>query len=271
MGVALPSSSRSVEYASKQLGKERNQDAVVLVLLMIVGIVFVNACIVFALKYCLLFWRLQVAEYTNDASAEERRNFARRDTRMQRRVLTQNVLECLFPRMTYESYLRAQKKHAELRLHRQQKYGNTNPIILTPTAFNPTITSSNVQQSPAVHFLQSDTEGARRDTTADERKYLVERETTPEEELCVVCLENYQGNDFIRILPCGHIFHAHCLDIWMTRTFANCPLCKADYSMLQHLNVWNQYRNPGESSIRHLYGYRNGTLYFLNSRSRSIV
>lgn len=44
---------------------------------------------------------------------------------------------------------------------------------------------------------------------------------------CVVCLEEYEDNDHIRILPfCSHTFHLNCIDVWL-RSNPSCPLCRS--------------------------------------------
>jgi len=53
-----------------------------------------------------------------------------------------------------------------------------------------------------------------------------EQEEEPRGE-CVVCLEEYQDNDHIRILPfCSHTFHLNCIDVWL-RSNPSCPLCRS--------------------------------------------
>ncbi|KAF7653945.1 hypothetical protein LDENG_00076770 [Lucifuga dentata] len=42
---------------------------------------------------------------------------------------------------------------------------------------------------------------------------------------CAVCIEGYKPNDVIRILPCGHVFHKHCVDPWL-QDHRTCPMCK---------------------------------------------
>jgi len=44
---------------------------------------------------------------------------------------------------------------------------------------------------------------------------------------CMVCLSNFAPGEEVRQLPCGHIFHASCVDEWLRRCTA-CPLCKAN-------------------------------------------
>ncbi|KAF9333538.1 hypothetical protein BG006_003473 [Podila minutissima] len=52
--------------------------------------------------------------------------------------------------------------------------------------------------------------------------------TESSEELCSICLGEYETDDRIRILPCGHEYHTECVDIWLTHKSTHCPLCKHD-------------------------------------------
>ncbi|KAG0094098.1 hypothetical protein BGZ92_008508 [Podila epicladia] len=52
--------------------------------------------------------------------------------------------------------------------------------------------------------------------------------TESPEELCSICLGEYETDDRIRILPCAHEYHAECVDIWLTNKSTHCPLCKHD-------------------------------------------
>ncbi|ORY51227.1 hypothetical protein BCR33DRAFT_712338, partial [Rhizoclosmatium globosum] len=44
--------------------------------------------------------------------------------------------------------------------------------------------------------------------------------------ICSICLESYHNGDVIRILPCRHEFHVHCVDRWLVDVVETCPLCK---------------------------------------------
>ncbi|XP_031265814.1 RING-H2 finger protein ATL16-like [Pistacia vera] len=47
---------------------------------------------------------------------------------------------------------------------------------------------------------------------------------------CVVCLNEFQEQDMLRVLPnCGHAFHLDCIDIWL-QSNGNCPLCRTSIS-----------------------------------------
>ncbi|KAI8869225.1 hypothetical protein GQ42DRAFT_114162, partial [Ramicandelaber brevisporus] len=46
---------------------------------------------------------------------------------------------------------------------------------------------------------------------------------------CSICIDEFAAGDTVRVLPaCHHVFHADCIDPWLTTTSALCPLCKCD-------------------------------------------
>ncbi|KAF6776007.1 hypothetical protein AHF37_04727 [Paragonimus kellicotti] len=50
---------------------------------------------------------------------------------------------------------------------------------------------------------------------------------TATEERCMICLDDYEVKDSLRMLRCRHEFHAKCVDKWL-KTKRTCPLCRAD-------------------------------------------
>ncbi|KAG6403069.1 hypothetical protein SASPL_135286 [Salvia splendens] len=47
---------------------------------------------------------------------------------------------------------------------------------------------------------------------------------------CVVCLNEFQESDMLRLLPkCSHAFHLDCIDVWLLSN-SNCPLCRSAIS-----------------------------------------
>ncbi|KAL2332737.1 hypothetical protein Fmac_013950 [Flemingia macrophylla] len=57
---------------------------------------------------------------------------------------------------------------------------------------------------------------------------LVNNMTTEE---CAVCLEEFEDNDTVRMLPqCKHFFHWHCINSWLPLSLT-CPICRHDLTL----------------------------------------
>lgn len=63
---------------------------------------------------------------------------------------------------------------------------------------------------------------------------------------CAICLESYEDEEIVRGLVCGHVFHAECVDPWLTRRRACCPICKRDYYK-EESNNSNEVREGSEN------------------------
>ncbi|CAN0252029.1 unnamed protein product [Pylaiella littoralis] len=50
-------------------------------------------------------------------------------------------------------------------------------------------------------------------------------------DVCAICLGQYVNGEEVHVLPCLHIFHAQCLDIWIVG-HQSCPYCKGDLNVL---------------------------------------
>lgn len=50
---------------------------------------------------------------------------------------------------------------------------------------------------------------------------------------CMVCLSDFEGGEEVRRLPCGHVFHAPCIEEWLKRC-ADCPICKTNVDRAVH-------------------------------------
>uniref|UniRef100_A0A8C2YYJ2 Ring finger protein 150a n=1 Tax=Cyclopterus lumpus TaxID=8103 RepID=A0A8C2YYJ2_CYCLU len=59
----------------------------------------------------------------------------------------------------------------------------------------------------------------------DRNQVCVHFETESDFDSCAVCIEGYKPNDVVRILPCRHVFHKHCVDPWL-QDHRTCPMCK---------------------------------------------
>jgi Ring finger domain len=45
---------------------------------------------------------------------------------------------------------------------------------------------------------------------------------------CNICMENYQLNEKLVVLPCKHEFHQECARHWLTQEKVTCPVCRKD-------------------------------------------
>ncbi|XP_061686985.1 RING finger protein 150a isoform X2 [Syngnathoides biaculeatus] len=52
-----------------------------------------------------------------------------------------------------------------------------------------------------------------------------DKETERDFDSCAVCIEAYKPHDIVRVLPCRHVFHKHCVDPWLY-DHQTCPMCK---------------------------------------------
>ncbi|KAL2000299.1 hypothetical protein VTN02DRAFT_3305 [Thermoascus thermophilus] len=52
-------------------------------------------------------------------------------------------------------------------------------------------------------------------------------------ESCVFCLESLDAKTAYRQLPCDHCFHQPCIDDWIRRHDASCPLCRQTFYHLR--------------------------------------
>ncbi|KAJ7979884.1 RING-H2 finger protein [Quillaja saponaria] len=63
---------------------------------------------------------------------------------------------------------------------------------------------------------------------------------------CAVCLNEFQENEKLRIIPnCSHVFHIDCIDVWLQNN-ANCPLCRTSISTSTRFRA-NQIFTPSPS------------------------
>ncbi|RPB23840.1 hypothetical protein L211DRAFT_868408 [Terfezia boudieri ATCC MYA-4762] len=53
-------------------------------------------------------------------------------------------------------------------------------------------------------------------------------EPDPNQVRCPVCLEDFEEDQEVRVLPCSHSFHTDCIDPWLLNVAGSCPLCRID-------------------------------------------
>ncbi|KAK8818492.1 hypothetical protein WA577_003795, partial [Blastocystis sp. JDR] len=55
---------------------------------------------------------------------------------------------------------------------------------------------------------------------------------------CSICLDTVEKGEEVKRLPCGHVFHAVCIDPWLNEQRAVCPVCRQGIYDDEELN-WN--------------------------------
>ena len=72
---------------------------------------------------------------------------------------------------------------------------------------------------------------------------------------CPVCQCEWELGDEVRVLPCGHQFHTHCIDHWLTKHQASCPLCKKDVRE-EWEDVEDEHEEEAESESLGVYPFK---------------
>ena len=54
---------------------------------------------------------------------------------------------------------------------------------------------------------------------------IVNNQGNKDSKRCTICLEDYQQDENLEALPCGHVFHGYCVSS-LTKASARCPLCR---------------------------------------------
>lgn len=49
---------------------------------------------------------------------------------------------------------------------------------------------------------------------------------------CLICLENFNNDEFVTLLKCKHIFHTKCIGKWIDRDQTTCPLCRGNINLV---------------------------------------
>jgi len=56
-----------------------------------------------------------------------------------------------------------------------------------------------------------------------------------DQQVCTICISDFQVGDSCRVLVCGHLFHKHCVDIWLGGEgeearggHRECPVCRRE-------------------------------------------
>lgn len=97
--------------------------------------------------------------------------------------------------------------------------------------------------TPVLEPLQRDGTSANPETTNAPTSYPLPHSTSssskeapipdssiPSQTRCPVCLDDFEEDQAVRVLPCSHSFHIDCIDPWLLNVAGSCPLCRIDLS-----------------------------------------
>ncbi|EGW30384.1 uncharacterized protein SPAPADRAFT_63231, partial [Spathaspora passalidarum NRRL Y-27907] len=157
--------------------------------------------------------------------------------------LSMREVELLFPVKTYYDWLHGGKERDSEQREDMLREAEVETNVPRPSDVNTTVHVND--EAELVHTLTNT-------TTIDQGTTPVKRDmkeiditddqsqesSENEKELhslhftsgsCAICLEQIEDEESVRGLICGHVFHSDCLDPWLTKRRACCPMCKRDY------------------------------------------
>jgi hypothetical protein len=73
------------------------------------------------------------------------------------------------------------------------------------------------------------------------------------DDVCAICLEQFEIKEEVRVLRCNHFFHVDCIDPWLLNK-ANCPLCKDE--VLDGVD-FGDFRSPPPTSAQPRHTHTN--------------
>ena len=171
----------------------------------------------------------------------------RRFSKMQK--LTAEEAEKLFPKKTYHDWLNGgkerdvEKRDGNLKEEPDQEgvaevlTGDSDSLHLNLNTVSTAKEQTDLDLGDGIELKEMEKKGIV-ETHIEVVEGSLERGADPVSEIhglqfdsgsCAICLEVLENDAIVRGLICGHVFHAVCLDPWLIKRRACCPMCKRDY------------------------------------------
>lgn len=172
------------------------------------------------------------------SSQARRRRRRRRGRYAKMKKLTAEEVEKLFPKKLYAEWLHEGDSASVDALLIQVDvvdHDESVPAVLVPVKLSSNTIQEDSNEFAVVEMHEMHDLRARTlsDATEDAMSLAVllggKGELHFDSGSCAICLESFEDDDIVRGLVCGHVFHAECVDPWLTRRRACCPICKRDY------------------------------------------
>ncbi|KAI5964486.1 hypothetical protein KGF57_000978 [Candida theae] len=189
---------------------------------------------------------------------DRRRRRRRRFSKMKK--LTAEEVEKLFPEKTYHDWLNGGKERDVAKRDGVLKEEVELEAVeaLDKSVEETSVSSMHTAQEQHPDGIELTKVATNGDITTEDPKTCCRTEASShidpqfDSGSCAICIEELEDDDLVRGLICGHVFHAACLDPWLTTRRACCPLCKRDYLFKRDYQPENETHEPasGESGGR---------------------
>ncbi|KAI5956823.1 hypothetical protein KGF54_000441 [Candida jiufengensis] len=165
------------------------------------------------------------------------RNRQRRNRRRRKKMkkLTEVEVEKLFPKKTYLDWLEGGKErdveHRDgileeepVQIQQPQDINDEsiNSLYTAREENDQEIELKNIKTNNNIMYTEQDITDCSKSNNDDHSLHF-------DSGSCAICLEIIEEDELVRGLICGHVFHSICLDPWLTKRRACCPMCKRDY------------------------------------------
>lgn len=188
--------------------------------------------------------------YPPDAFDAIRAHRRRRRRYLKKRRLTEEEVNHLFPVRTYQNWLDggaemdAQNRAIVAQLKEENDEDIQNDEALQQ-AVDPSENNEENNTNSTIHEATSS-------SSSDQNHKEIDLSNPFQAEMhfdsgtCAICIDTFESEDPVRGLICGHVFHQECLDPWLTKRKACCPMCKRDYYMKNSVSGENEDATNGD-------------------------